>query len=279
MANYCDYEMVIIGYPNNVGEFLNIIRNPYNYGDIYFFKNPTPHLYRVFETYIDDYEIYNNYLVKMKLSGYCAWSVHICMMEGLGSYHGDHHGYGWESNKPKSTMDYITAGTSLIQLCKNLNLYVECYSDEPGMCFQEHYVIDNFGKVLVEDEKDDVLTLFIYETEDEFKEEYPDVDISLYREAKKNNIGMIHQGGYGDQYGNVDFQILNTQNNMVKVVSNGPGYGYYNIEVNNMVNIVNDKPEQDILTRSKEYDERESKRHNDIWEKIKKERKEKGYYE
>ena len=44
MANYCDYEMVIIGYPNNVGEFLNIIRNPYNYGDIYFFKNPTPHL-------------------------------------------------------------------------------------------------------------------------------------------------------------------------------------------------------------------------------------------
>ena len=37
MPNYCNYRMVVIGYPNNVGNFLQVINNPYNYGNIYFF--------------------------------------------------------------------------------------------------------------------------------------------------------------------------------------------------------------------------------------------------
>lgn len=282
MPNYCDYRMTIIGYPANVGKFLEVIRNPYNYGNIYFFKNPTPHLYRVFETYIDDYQDYNQFMVKMDLSGYCAWSVHSCMMEGLGSYHGDYHGCGWDKNKPKSTMDYITAGTSLIQLCRNLNLYLECYSDEPGMAFQEHYVIDNFGRVVVEEEADNVLTCFIddYETEEEFKDDNPDIDVSLYREAKKLGFGYIRQGGFGDPiYGDADFQIINDQNRMMRVVSGTVFYGRYGDEVRNMVRIVDTKPEKDILTRSKELNESKTTRHNEMWERIKEQRKERGYYE
>lgn len=151
MPNYCDYDMRVVGKKENVDEFINVIKADYNYGKE--IPATSKHLFRVFEAdVLDDYcYTKEDGRYSCDINGYCAWSVYCCMLEGTGTYYND-----CKERYPDKFM-----GTSLLKLSKELDLDIEVFSEEPGVCFSEHYLIKN-GELLIEEEKD----LEIDETED-----------------------------------------------------------------------------------------------------------------
>ena len=118
MPNYCDYTMRIVGDKKDRDRAVEIIQSDYN-GT----KDDPVHLWRVFEAIIYDEDDEST-----ELSGYCAWSVASCML-------GDIHSYNYD--------DTTGRGTCLEEITKMFNLKIEIFSTESGMCFAEHYIIDN----------------------------------------------------------------------------------------------------------------------------------------
>ena len=126
MPNYCDYFMKVKGKPENVDEFVEVIQASYSFDDQdNCICDAGRHFWRVFEAYIEDEEIVDG-IKSVYIGGYCAWSVHSCMMSGESTYQNDY---------PNGL------GTTLDIESKRLELEIEVFSGEPGMGFMEHFVI------------------------------------------------------------------------------------------------------------------------------------------
>lgn len=203
MPNYCDFKMKVRGYPESVNEFVKLIQADYSHAKGgYGYKGR--HLFRVFEADVVEETIPNKRFVDVVLSGYCAWSVYCCMMEG-----------------PHTYLDAIDDkdrehGTSLIKEAKTLNLAIEVYSDEPGMGFEEHYLISNsyFNPVLINEEKEvESYWLENYETVEEFNEENNKRMDEDYFKLLKENEMEYKEGGFGC----ADF-VLNQGQQPIKVI-------------------------------------------------------------
>ena len=117
MPNLCSYSMRIKGNKENVYEFHKRMSD----------YNMPNHLWRIFET-----DIYNEYdngdgTITIDVAGSCAWSIETCCRAS---------GY--------------SKGIDLFKVnSRELNLEIESWSDESGMCFQEHYHYKN-GECLVD---------------------------------------------------------------------------------------------------------------------------------
>ena len=131
MPNYCNYLMFVKGRKENVEEFIKIIQADYNYSTMKF--SYSRHLFRVFEASCEELELVDKDVYMATISGQCAWSVYSCMFSGKGTYY----------SKLKEDYTVSFKGTTLPLESKNLNLEIEAYSEESGMCFQEHYIIKN----------------------------------------------------------------------------------------------------------------------------------------
>lgn len=133
MPNYCDYQMEVKGNQDNVLEFIKIMQSDYHInsnGEC----DCDRHFWRVFEANVED-KGSNGDIYYAIIGGYCAWSVVTCMCDGIGSYNNSYKNAG---------------GTTLKNESKRLNLTIEVFSKEPGMCFMEHIVYKN-GECLVDD--------------------------------------------------------------------------------------------------------------------------------
>ena len=121
MANNCCYEMKIKGKETNVKEFLTIIQ----------YKHPKEiHFARIFSAEIlNEYTDKNNQYIA-EVAGDCVWSVYYCMFTGFATYYTD-------------TCKEIPTLSNIPKESKRLNLDIEIYSTEPGMCFAEHYIVKN----------------------------------------------------------------------------------------------------------------------------------------
>lgn len=173
MANNCWYQMKVSGKPESIREFIKVIQ----------YEHPIRSLSRVFEAGIDDEESIDaeGYV---HITGDCAWSVHTCMMEGQGSYVNDSINEHRKAlleleeskkelgndlikkaffNKKKKELESFP-NSSLIRESEILNLTIEVFSEECGLCFSEHLVVDN-GKLLVNDCVD--YREYYFEEEDE----------------------------------------------------------------------------------------------------------------
>lgn len=173
MPNYCDYEMMVKGKKENVEEFVMVIKTDYEYDKAGNCKcEAGRHLWRVFEANSDIVDIEDG-LVVASVWGYCAWSVFSCMFDGDGTYQHD---------RPNG------CGTTLEIESKNLGLEIEVYSKEPGMCFMEHYYIDN-GEITT-DECVEYAEYCIsdYETKKEAEEELG-IIISDYEWEHEDYVG------------------------------------------------------------------------------------------
>ena len=84
----------------------------------------------------------------VEVYGECAWSVYSCMFEGEYTYYNQ-----WKQYEEEKV-------TSILIVSKLLNLTVEIFSEETGMCFEEHFIVEN-GEILV----DECLELIIDEEE------------------------------------------------------------------------------------------------------------------
>lgn len=138
MANYCSYEMKIKGKKENVDKLIEYLKSDYRYeNNVLVECEADKHFCRVFECHIAESgeEEYQGYEI---VYGSCAWSVLSCMMSGDHTYYKDFK--KCENNKV----------TCMTEATKELDLEVEIFSEEPGCCFMEHFLIDK-GEILIEE--------------------------------------------------------------------------------------------------------------------------------
>lgn len=123
MPNYCDFTMKIVGDIHDIIPIYNACIAEYH-------NKPTDpkHFYRVFECIIQ--EVSSTHMI---CTGYCAWSVATCFLNG-----GYHDGT-------------VPNGVCLEMMTDNVA--VEIYSTEIGMCFSEHIIVKN-NQVTLEESTD-----------------------------------------------------------------------------------------------------------------------------
>lgn len=110
--------------------------------------------------------------------------------------------------------------TNMLTESERLNLVIEAYSSEPGMGFQEHYLIDS-GEIVIEDEVDyseNYAPDLSLEEKIEIAEEHNVTVEEL--ENMVNDDGDICFGGYGDDFANFEdlFVRLNAHSNSEKKI-------------------------------------------------------------
>ena len=140
MPNYCNYGMVIKGKKEDREKLVDYLKSDYNYErdpktDTYILKRceADKHFSRVFEVFPCEEDDERTYV-----SGDCAWSVKSCMLTGPFTYY----------DKFKDAIN--SKCTNMLEATKELDLVVEIYSQEPGCCFMEHYII-NKGELQVDE--------------------------------------------------------------------------------------------------------------------------------
>lgn len=187
MPNYCNYELKAKGEKENLEKLIEIMNNNYNMSE----EDPL-HMFRIFEatpTFDNEEKTF------LTVRGYCAWSVYSCMMEGACTYYNDFY--------------KGTNATTIDRLAKDLNLYIEIISEEPGMCFMEHIMCYPNGEIIHEslpwyefDIEDydtfekfnkDVLNGITGITKDEIS---TDINEEVFYNAKKEGQLYITSGGY-----------------------------------------------------------------------------------
>jgi len=207
MPNYCNYSARIKGEKKNVLKLAEWLEANYYMPEgseelkVVVTRDgvevPTEHHigYRVFDFWYDTNEFKNNSdtdVITLHGDGDCAWSVYSCMFNGaIGTYMGDR---GRDNEKHKSI--------SIDDACGLLGVTIEIFSTEPGCCFAEHYLIDETGEVIINDETEYTeLYLGDFDTDDYdeysrmYKEEYdeePYVSKELFETAV--NLGLDCMG-------------------------------------------------------------------------------------
>lgn len=181
MPNYCYYSMCVKGKKENIEEFAKVIQADYDYRTMNFSHDR--HMFRVFEAEMDEIEKINEDVYQAVFNGNCAWSVSSCMFDERHSY--------YERLKEKYPNEF--RGTTLPIESKRLNLDIEVFSEEGGMCFQEHYIIRN-GNVEV-DECVDWEEYYIgeYDSKEEAEE---DLEIEITDEEWNCGEEYISRGGF-----------------------------------------------------------------------------------
>lgn len=163
MANYCDYNMRVRGTKENVYKFHKRMRD---------YDSPN-HLFRMFAA--DIYDEYDNEdgTTTIDIGGYCAWSIESCCRAS---------GYS-------NGVDLFEVNT------RELELKLECWSSEEGMCFQEHYLYDN-GECQINDSVDWYVYCFD-ESEQTFEEFLKSNNI---KNKTKEDLqdDLLYVGGFKD---------------------------------------------------------------------------------
>lgn len=133
MANECMFIMKVTGKVKGIRRVVNAAVAAYE---------DTPedpeHFWRVHDFYLITPSKLNDEIHSFEFGGACAWSVWSCMFDGPSTY---------QSQNPNSS------GITLQQISKEEHLVIEVYSQEPGLCFSEHFLIV-FGEIIINDEAD-----------------------------------------------------------------------------------------------------------------------------
>lgn len=124
MANNCFYMLRAV---SNKKAALDRLVSIMKYEDPWFY------IYRVFSAEEDAEYEESDGLFSLEIWGDVAWSARLWVHDEQSSYN------------PKTEKQYKT----LTELCKMLNIAVEIYTKETGLEFQEHYIVDNLGNILV----------------------------------------------------------------------------------------------------------------------------------
>ena len=125
MANLCDFSMMVTGNKENIDLFYNMMN-----------QNGTTWMGRGAEAEIVDVEEIDG-KCRTEISGWCKWSVNASMVLDAISMRTEPEiwsGHGYDKNGNKLRL------VTLFEACKELDLDMEVYSEEPGCGFQEHYL-------------------------------------------------------------------------------------------------------------------------------------------
>lgn len=132
MPNICGFGMIIKGKKENREKLVSYLQAHYGYDYNYETKEHTlencsadKHFFRIFDADAQEEDENTTYV-----SGSCAWSVYSCMFHGNSTYFDD-----YKDAKNRKC-------TNMCEATKELDLVVEIYSEEPGLCFMEHFIVD-----------------------------------------------------------------------------------------------------------------------------------------
>lgn len=168
MPNICDFDMKVEGRKKDIDTFAEWLDADYNY---YVDDSGVPraecssdhHFHRVFNVYRDESDAKEDEITTELIYGDCAWSVAVCMLR--------HSGSSYYNRGADDVFRYIYNDIDLVESSWLLHLKIEVYSKEPGMCFAEHYLIDN-GKMIIDDCTEySELYLAEYETKEQAEED------------------------------------------------------------------------------------------------------------
>lgn len=132
MANNCFYMLRAVS--NNKAALDRLV-------SIMKYEDPWYYIYRVFSAESDIECEEPHGLFSRVISGDVAWSAKLWVHDELSSSSP----YCSETDRQYKT---------LTELCKMLNFAVEIYTKETGLEFQEHYIVDNLGNILVSERAD-----------------------------------------------------------------------------------------------------------------------------
>lgn len=134
MPNWTFTRISVVGRKECVKEFIKVLNANYDYNKYNF-----DHKFHIFRTLVQsyDHEIYGQ-IMQADIYVECAWSVYVCMFKGPHTYYNDRIGL-------------YNRAVSIDELSKIYNLNIEIWSEEPGLCFQEHYYIIN-GNIIINEE-------------------------------------------------------------------------------------------------------------------------------
>lgn len=135
MANICDFSMKLRGKKENIDTFKNMMNQ---IGNVYMGRGA--------EIDFEEFEEIGDGIFTCQLDGSTKWSVTSSLVDNAISMRKDIDRWYFGDNVDKTKLSFIT----LFEACEQLNLDMECYSEETGCEFQEHYLFMN-GELL-EDE-------------------------------------------------------------------------------------------------------------------------------
>ena len=128
MANMCNFVMRVRGKRENIEKFYNSMNQQ---GNIYMGRGAEASI-----DYGDD--------DVAEIVGWCKWSVVSALIDNAISMRTEPN--KWHFFEDISEVEFIT----LIEACQKWDLDMEVYSEEPGCCFQEHFLVIN-GELVDED--------------------------------------------------------------------------------------------------------------------------------
>ena len=128
MANICSFSMMIKGNKNNIETFLDMMTQK---GTVFMGRGA------VIER--EDMEELEDGICRCQIEGWVKWSICASLVDDAISMRGNPSIWSFGEGVDKTKLSFVT----LWEAGKKLNLEIECYSEEPGCCFQEHYVFKN----------------------------------------------------------------------------------------------------------------------------------------
>lgn len=150
MANICSFEMVVRGNESNIQTFLDMMQ-----------QKGTTYMGRGAEVYDYDMQEDDNEISRCQISGGTKWSIQSSLIDNAISMREDLSAW-YFGDIDKTKLTFVT----LFEACKQLNLDMECYSEECGCEFQEHYLFKD-GELL-KDECVDYQEVYDEDSEDYF---------------------------------------------------------------------------------------------------------------
>lgn len=181
MPNECSAVVKVSGRKDSVDEFIRIMNADYDY-DHYVEENMSfshnSHFFRIFSADVMDYE-QDGLFVVATLDVWCAWSIACCMFDD-----------GYYNTIKKECEDHNVPfhGTNITECAKKLQLSIEAISEEPAMCFMEHYLVNADGEFEINDVVDmEEYYIDEYNTLAEYKAANPNDGIDIATEEEYAN--------------------------------------------------------------------------------------------
>lgn len=175
MANICSFSMYVKGNAEDIVSFYNAMCQN---GNVYMGRGAEAEL---------NLDAEDN---SAMIDGWCKWSIQSSLIDNAISMRTNPERWWFGDGFDVSKIEFIT----LPEACKKWNLEMEVYSEEPGCCFQEHYMFTNGEDWL--DECVDYYEYYLdeFETKEEAERE---LEVILTDEEWSDG-GYISRGGFGE---------------------------------------------------------------------------------
>ena len=174
MANICNFSMYVRGKSEDIQRFYDAMCQN---GNVYMGRGADAEL--IMED--DD---------GARIEGWCKWSIQSALIDNAISMRTNPGMWWFGDNVDASKIEFIT----LDEACDKWNLDMEVYSEEPGCCFQEHYLFVDGAMVLEECVDYYEYCLDEFETKEEAESELG-IEIT---DEEWGYRGYIDRGGFCD---------------------------------------------------------------------------------